>query len=85
VPDQSVIGGLRALAAQPLWRRWTLASFLARLPTTMTLIALLLAGQQATGSLAAGAQLAGVATAVTGLSATWRGRRLDRVGLRAGL
>lgn len=76
---------LRVLAAQRGWRRWTLASFLARLPTTMTLLALLLAGEQATGSLAVGAQLAGVATVISGLAAPWRSRRLDRGELRVGL
>nr|MBA2577732.1 hypothetical protein [Euzebyaceae bacterium] len=77
--------GLRDLARQRLWRRWTLASFLARLPGTMTLLALVLAGEEATGSLAVGAQLAGVATVVAGVAAPWRGRRLDRAELRGGL
>lgn len=77
--------GLRVLASQRLWRRWTLTSFLARLPVTMTLIALIFAGEQVTGSLAVGAQLAGVATFVAGLAATWRGRHLDRHELRSGL
>ena len=77
--------GLRTLAGQPLWRRWTIASFFARLPMTMTLIALLLAGQEATGSTAVGAWLAGTATFTSGLASTWRGRRLDRFELRGGL
>jgi MFS family permease len=77
--------GLRRLARQPLWRRWTLASLLARLPTTMTLLGLVLVGQEVTGSLAVGAQLAGVATFTSGLAAPWRGRRLDRFELRGGL
>lgn len=77
--------GLRALARQPLWRRWTLASFLARLPNTMTLIALVLVGEELTGSIAVGAQLSGVAIATSGLAAPWRGRRLDRFELRRGL
>lgn len=77
--------GLRTLAVQPLWRRWTLASFLARLPMTMTLIALLLAGREATGSTAVGALLAGTATFTSGFASTWRGRRLDRFELRSGL
>jgi len=77
--------GLRALWALPGWRRWLLASFLARLPLTMTLLALQLAGQEATGSLAVGAVLAGVATGTSGLAATLRGRRLDRGELRGGL
>jgi MFS family permease len=76
---------LRGLLRQPLWRRWTLASFLARLPNTMTLIALVLVGEAVSGSIAVGAQLSGVAIATSGLAATWRGRRLDRFELRAGL
>lgn len=76
---------LRRLARQALWRRWTLASFLARLPGTMVLLALVLVGERVTGSLAVGAQLAGVATGSTGLAALWRGRRLDRVELAGGL
>lgn len=79
------VSGLRRLARQRAWMRWTLASFLARLPITMTLIALVLAGEKATGSLAIGAQLAGVATVVSGLSAPLRGRRLDGRELRRGL
>lgn len=78
-------GGLRHLAAQPGWRRWTLASLLARMPTSMTLIGLLLAGQQASGSEATGALLAGVATFTAGFAAPYRGARLDRRELRGGL
>ncbi len=78
-------GGLRALWAVAGWRRWVLASFLARLPLTMTLLALQLAGQEATGSLGVGAVLAGVATGTSGLAATLRGRGLDRGELRGGL
>lgn len=77
--------GLGALARQPLWRRWTAASFLGRLPMTMTLLALVLVGERASGSLAVGAQLAGVATLTAGLAAPLRGRQLDRRGLREGL
>jgi MFS family permease len=76
---------LRRLARQARWRRWTLASFLARLPQTMVLLALVLAGEQVTSSLAVGAQLAGVATGSAGVAALWRGRSLDRVELRGGL
>lgn len=76
---------LRRLARQPRWRRWTFASFLARLPGTMVLLVLVLAGEQVSGSLAVGAQLAGVATGTAGLAALWRGRRLDRIELRGGL
>jgi MFS family permease len=77
--------GLSGLLRQPLWRRWTLASFLARLPNTMTLLALILVGEALTGSTAVGAQLSGVAIASSGLAAQWRGRRLDRFELRSGL
>jgi MFS family permease len=77
--------GLRHLAAQPMWRRWTLASWLARLPLTMTLIALVLVGEELTGSVATGAQLSGLAIAVSGFSAPLRGRQLDRGELRRGL
>ena len=77
--------GLIELVRQPQWRRWTLASFLGRLPLTMTLLALVLVGEQVTGSLAVGAQLAGVATLTAGIAAPLRGRQLDRGGLREGL
>ena len=77
--------GLSALVRQPQWRRWTLASFLGRLPLTMTLLALVLVGEHVTGSLAVGAQLAGVATFTAGIAAPLRGRQLDRGGLREGL
>ncbi len=77
--------GLLELARHPLWRRWTLASFLARIPNTMTLIALVLVGERVTGSIGVGAQLSGVAIAASGLAAPWRGRRLDRLELRSGL
>lgn len=76
---------VRRLAAQPIWRRWTLASFLGRLPLTMALLALVLAGEHAAGSLAVGAQLAGVATLSAAVAAPLRGRRLDRGELLGGL
>ena len=76
---------MSTLVRQPLWRRWTLASFFGRLPMTMTLLALVLVGDRVSGSLAVGAQLAGVATLTAGLSAPLRGRQLDRGGLREGL
>ena len=77
--------GIGALVRQPLWRRWTLASFLGRLPLTMTLLALVLVGEEVTGSVAVGARLAGIATVAAGLAAPLRGRQLDRGGLRDGL
>lgn len=76
---------LRDLVGSASWRRWAMAAFSARLPTTMTLLALILVGEHATGSLATGAQLAGVATITTGLASPWRGRLLDRHELRGGL
>ena len=81
----SVRQGLTSLVRQPLWRRWTVASFLSRLPVTMSLLAFVLVGDQATGSLAVGASLAGAATVTSGLASPLRGRALDRGELRAGL
>ncbi len=77
--------GLSGLVRQPLWRRWTLVSLLGRLPLTMTLLALVLVGERVAGSLAVGAQLAGVATIAAGIAAPLRGRQLDSGGLRLGL
>lgn len=77
--------GLAALVRQPLWRRWTAASFLGRLPLTMTVLALVLVGERVSGSVAVGAQLSGVAIVTAGLAAPLRGRQLDRGGLREGL
>ena len=77
--------GLGALVRQPLWRRWMVASLLGRLPLTMTLLALVLVGERVSGSLAVGAQLAGVATVTAGIAAPLRGRQLDRGGVRDGL
>ena len=77
--------GVGALVRQPLWRRWMVAALLGRLPITMTLLALVLVGERVSGSLAVGAQLAGVATVTAGIAAPLRGRQLDRGGLRNGL
>lgn len=76
---------LRSLVGIRSWRRWTRSSFLARLPVTMALLGLVLAGQHATGSVATGAKLAGVTTFVAGLAGPIRGRMLDRKELRQGL
>ena len=76
---------LRTLLAAPPYRWWLAASQLARLPMTMTLLALVLAGEASTGFLATGAQLAGVATLATGAAAPFRGAQLDRGDLRRGL
>ena len=76
---------LRRLLSRPLFRRWAVANLFARLPLTMNLLALVLVGEEVTGSLATGAMLAGIATATSGLTAQWRGRQLDRTELRGGL
>ena len=76
---------MRALLQSRSFRRWAVANLFARLPLTMQLLALVLAGEAATGSLAVGAQLAGAATVATGAAGLWRGRQLDRRDLRSGL
>lgn len=82
-PDAS--SPLRRLIRQRPFRRWALANLFARLPLTMNLLALVLIGEEVTGSLATGATLAGISTFLAGFAAQWRGRRLDRVELRHGL
>jgi hypothetical protein len=77
--------GVRELVRQRTWRRWTLSSFLARMPVAMSVLGLVLAGQAATGSLATGAKLAGTATFCAGLAGPVRGRLLDRAELRGRL
>ena len=72
LPERAVAGphgavtaeyqGIGGLLSQRTWQRWTLSSFLARLPITMALFGLVLAGHAETGSLATGARLAGVTT-----------------------
>jgi len=81
----SVPDGIGGLVTQRAWQRWTLSSFLARLPISMSSLGLVLAGQAATGSLATGARLAGFTTLCAGLIGPLRGRLLDRGELRAGL
>lgn len=76
---------LRGLLRSALFRRWAAANLFGRLPLTMNLLALVLAGEAVTGSLAIGATLAGILTFTTGILAQPRGRRLDRMDLRAGL
>lgn len=76
---------LRGLMRSPRFRRWALANLFARLPLTMNLLALVLVGEQVTGSLATGATLAGILTFTSGLLAQPRGRWLDRRELRSGL
>lgn len=75
----------RALIRLPLWRRWTVASGLSRLPVTMVPLAFVLAGQYATGSFAAGALLVSVHALSEAVAAPWGGRLLDRRELRGGL
>ncbi|MFF9757738.1 MFS transporter [Streptomyces sp. NPDC014344] len=80
----------RSSGAERLWtdRRWllyTAAAASARLPATMLPLGLVLAGQSATGSFTAGSVLAGAYAGAAALTAPWRGRRLDRTVLPAGL
>lgn len=51
---------MRVLLATRSFRLWAVANLFARLPLTMQLLALVLAGEAATGSLAIGAQLGAV-------------------------
>jgi MFS family permease len=84
--DETIVpDGIGDLIAQRAWQRWTISSFLARLPISMSLLGLVLAGQAATGSLATGARLAGFTTFCAGLAGPMRGRLLDRRELRTGL
>lgn len=69
---------VRDLLATRSWRQWTLASMLARMPVSMGLLGLILAGEEATGSLATGAHLAGTMMFTAGLLGPWRGARMDR-------
>lgn len=72
---QAAVSGRR-----PLWARWALASLLARLSDSMSLVAFLFVGQRAAGSLGVGAVLAGVATLVAGLAGPVRARRAAERG-----
>lgn len=76
---------LSILVRQPLVGWWALAVVLNRLLPAMGVLGYILAGQQATGSLADGALLMAAGAAGFALAAPWRGRRLDRVELRGGL
>jgi MFS family permease len=82
--DQADLG-ISGLLTQRTWQRWTLSSFLARLPMSMSLLGLVLAGQAATGSLATGAKLAGVSTFCAGLFGPLRGRLFDKREMRGAL
>lgn len=70
-----------ALFAGRDWRRWTVASFLVRLPQPMSLLAFQLAGLQVTGSIGKGAILVGI-TGFCGVLGPWTGRRRDRGSMR---
>ena len=86
--DAALVGvrdGIAGLVTQRSWQRWTLSSFLARLPISMSLLGFVLAGQAATGSLATGARLAGFTTFCAGLIGPRRGRMLDRREMRGAL
>jgi len=74
----------RALLRQPTWRRYLLASTASRLPITMGVFGMVLAGR-ALGSFALGARLAALYTITGAATALWRGRRLDRGDLHRGL
>jgi MFS family permease len=74
----------RSLMAQPSWRRLFIASSASRLPITMGVLGLVLAGRHL-GSFALGARLAAIYTITGALSSVWRGRRMDRGDLRDGL
>jgi MFS family permease len=70
-----------ALFAGRDWRRWTVASFLVRLPQPMSLLAFQLAGLRVTGSIGKGAVLVGI-TGFCGVLGPWTGRRRDRGSMR---
>lgn len=76
---------LRALLLSPAWRHWTTASLLARMPVSMALLGMMLAVEEATGSLATGSQVVGVMTISAGLLGPAAGRWLDRHEIRAAL
>jgi MFS family permease len=76
---------LRELLEHRPWRRWILASFLARLPMAMGPLVMVVVGSAVDGSLTLGARLTGAAALCAGLSAPLRGRLLDRRELRGAL
>ncbi|HZQ59630.1 MAG TPA: MFS transporter [Acidimicrobiales bacterium] len=87
-PGSSVSGvampSYRSFLQYPPWRRLVLASTCARLPMTMAIFGLVLAGR-ALGSFALGGRLAAVYTLTGAATAMWRGRHMDRGDLRLGL
>jgi MFS family permease len=74
----------RSFLKHPPWRRLFLASTAARLPMTMAIFGLVLAGR-ALGSFALGGRLAALYTLTGAATAAWRGRRMDRGDLQRGL
>ncbi|MDY7225963.1 MFS transporter [Hyalangium rubrum] len=68
----------RELWADASWRRWVLAVTCARLCATMMPFALLLAGEAALGSFAAGAWMTSVYSVGAAVAAPFRGRMMDR-------
>ena len=74
----------RSFVQHPPWRRLVVASTAARLPMTMAIFGLVLAGR-ALGSFALGGRLAALYTLTGAATAVWRGRRMDRGDLRVGL
>jgi hypothetical protein len=66
--------------ATATWRWWAAAATLARLPGNMAPLALVVALPGSPGAVAAACYTAGV-----GMAAAWRGRTIDRAGVRAGL
>jgi predicted MFS family arabinose efflux permease len=75
---------LRSLARHEAWRWWVVSCFVARLPVTMSVVALVLSGRRL-GSFSVGAALAGVSSLFSGAGAWWRARAMDRNELRAAL
>jgi len=74
----------RSVTGHRPWRRFMVAAVLSRLPITMGVFGLVLAGH-ALGSFALGARLAAVYTITGAALAVRRGRRMDRGDLRRGL
>jgi MFS family permease len=74
----------RPVVARRSWRQFFAASTLSRLPVTMGVFGMVLAGH-ALGSFSLGARLAAVYTITGALTAVSRGRRLDRGDRRTGL
>jgi len=74
----------RSFFEHPPWRRLLLAGTASRLPMTMGIFGLVLAGR-ALGSFALGGRLAALYTLTGAATAMWRGRRMDRGDLRRAL